>query len=391
MASQNLELIATAAFGLEFVVSRELKALGYEDQTSADGRVTFRGDPAAICRTNMWLRSANRILLRFGWFEATDFGQLFDRTKALPWADLLPVDAKFPVNGRSIDSQLHSVPHCQSIVKKAIVESLRKKYHRTRFDETGPEYKIEVQLLKNQVTLCVDTSGESLHKRGYRTKSGAAPLKETTAAGLVQLSYWNRERPLVDPFCGSGTIPIEAALIGRNIAPGTNRSFAAENWDLTTQAMWKQAREEAKDKKLPAMRLPLVATDHDHRVLRLAREHAAQAGVTTDLHIQQRELMDFSSKRDYGCVICNPPWGERMGDVQQLQALARVMKGVFEPLETWSFYVLTALRDFEKQFGRKASRRRKLYNGRIESTYFQYNGPPPPHPQPTATVESVTE
>lgn len=385
----QFDLIATAAFGLEAVVGRELAALGYPEQQISDGRVAFRGDAMAICRANLWLRAADRVVLKFGEFEAKDFGALFDRTKTLPWDELLPVDARFPVNGRSVKSQLHSVPHCQSIVKKAIVDKLKQRYNRARFEESGIEYRIEVSLLNDVATLTLDTSGDGLHKRGYRTRVGAAPLRETTAAALVLLSYWNRERPFIDPFCGSGTIPIEAAMIGRNMAPGGNRSFACENWSITPASLWKQARDEAKDLIAPPMPMPLVATDHDGGVLKLARAHAREAGVSTDLHIQRKELMDLSSKRQYGCVVCNPPWGHRLNDVHQLQALARVMKSVMEPLDTWSVYVLTALRDFEKHFGRSADRRRKLYNGKIESTYYQFNGPRPPRPQSDTNPETA--
>ena len=382
------DLVAITAFGLEFVVSRELTELGYEPGQTTNGRVPFRGDAMAICRTNLWLRSADRVVLKFGQFEAKDFGALFDQTKALPWGDLLPVDACFPVKGRSVKSQLHSVPTCQSIVKKAIVDKLRQKYNRSRFEETGVEYRIEVSMLNDIATLTLDTSGDGLHKRGYRRKAGAAPLRETTAAGLVLLSYWNRDRPLIDPFCGSGTIPIEAAMIGRNIAPGRNRSFACEDWMVTDRNMWKQAREETKDLVQPRLPMPIVATDHDGGVLSVARTNAAEAGVTTDLHLQKKELMDLSSKRDYGCIICNPPWGHRLDDVHQLQALTRVLKSVVEPLDTWSFYVLTALRDFEQQFGRRAHRKRKLYSAKIENTYFQFNGPRPPQPESVDGADS---
>lgn len=385
---QQYDLIATTAFGLEFVAARELKELGYEDQKTINGRVEFKGDAMAICRANLWLRSADRITLKFGQFEAKDFGVLFDKTKELPWGDLLPVDAKFPVDGRSVKSQLHSVPACQSIVKKAIVEKLKKSYNRSRFEESGNEYRIEVGLLDDVATITLNTSGDGLHKRGYRTKVGTAPLRETTAAGLVLLSYWNRERPLIDPFCGSGTIAIEAAMIGRNIAPGRNRSFACENWQITDHQMWKQAREEVKDLLQPRLPMPIVATDHDGKVLSAARANAAEAGVTTELHIQKKELMDLSSKRKYGCVICNPPWGHRMNELEELRALTRVMKSVMEPLDTWSVYVLSALRDFERQFGRPADRKRKLYNAKIESAYYQYNGPRPPKPRATDDVPS---
>lgn len=385
------DLIATTAFGLEFVVSRELRELGYDQQRTWDGRVGFRGDAMAICRTNLWLRSADRVAIKFGQFEAKDFGALFDNVKALPWSDLLPVDAKFPVNGRSVKSQLSSVPTCQSIVKKAIVESLRKTYNRSRFEESGVEYKIEVSLLNDIATITLDTSGDGLHKRGYRQKAGAAPLRETTAAALVLLSYWNRDRPFIDPFCGSGTIPIEAAMIGRNIAPGRNRSFACEDWAITTRDMWKQARQEVKDTIAPRLPYPILATDHDSKVLSFARANAAEAGVTTDLHIQNKELMDLSSKRKYGCVVCNPPWGHRLNELEELRALTRVMKSVIEPLDTWSVYVLTALRDFERQFGRAASRKRKLYNAKIESTFYQYNGPRPPEQGTESEIASATD
>ena len=254
----SIELIATASFGLEAVVARELKQLGYEDQTTDDGRVTFVADEAAVCRANLWLRSADRVRLKLGEFEARDFGTLFDRTNALPWSDWLPENAEFPVQGKSVRSQLSSVPNCQSIVKKAIVEKLKQQYKCDWFDENGPTCAVEVSLLKDRATLTIDTSGPGLHKRGYRTLSGAAPLKETLAAGLVQLSYWNRERPLIDPFCGTGTIPIEAALIGRNIAPGLHREFAAEQWPRIPEHLWTEARSEAQDSVTDELASPIL-------------------------------------------------------------------------------------------------------------------------------------
>lgn len=389
--TQQYDLIATTAFGLEFVVSRELQELGYDQQRKSDGRVAFRGDAMAICRTNLWLRSADRVVLQFGRFDAKDFDALFEQTKALPWADLLPIDAKFPVKGRSIRSQLHSVPTCQSVVKKAIVESLRKQYNRPRFEESGAEYQVEITMRDDVATLTLDTSGDGLHKRGYRLKAGVAPLRETTAAALVLLSYWNRDRPFIDPFCGSGTIPIEAAMIGRNIAPGRNRAFACEDWSITPREMWRDARTEVKDTIAPRLAFPVLATDNDGLVLKAARANAAEAGVTSDLHIQKKELMDLSSKRKYGCIVCNPPWGHRMSDLEELRAISRVMKSVLEPHDTWSVYVLTALRDFEKQFGRQADRKRKLYNGKIESTFFQFNGPRPPERRAESDENAVDE
>lgn len=374
----QFELIATAAFGLEAVVARELKALGYANQTVEDGRVRFTADATAIARCNLWLRSADRVLLQVGEFSATDFGQLFDHTRRLPWEQWLNPDAQFPVRGRSVKSQLHSVPDCQRIVKKAIVERLKQTYRRDWFDETGPLYSIEVSLLKDRVSLTIDTSGRGLHKRGYRRLVGAAPLKETLAAALVQLSYWNERRQLVDPCCGSGTIPIEAALIGKNTAPGINRTFSAESWPQLPATAWEEARTEAADVETRPLEYRIVGTDTDHRMLNLARQHASAAGVEGAIHFQQLPLAEFTTSRKYGCVITNPPYGERLGDRQEAEALYRTMGRLFSALESWSIYVLTAHPRFEKLYGRQADRRRKLYNARIPCTYYQFNGPRPP-------------
>jgi putative N6-adenine-specific DNA methylase len=373
-----LELIATTAFGLEAVVARELKELGYAEQRVEDGRVRFTADAAAVCRTNIRLRAASRVLLCVGEFEARDFGELFDRTRDLPWEDWIAVDAAFPVRGRSVRSQLHSVPDCQSIVKKAVVERLKSVYRRDWFDETGPAYGIEVSLLNDRATLTLDTSGEALHRRGYRTLVGAAPLRETLAAALILLSYWNRERPLVDPFCGSGTIPIEAALVGRNIAPGLNRTFAAERWPQFATSHWDAARQEACDRVQTALPIKIIGNDADARVLSLARQHAVAAGVADDIHFQQKPLAEFSSARKYGCIITNPPYGERIGEQREVEALYRAMGQVCAPLDTWSIYVLTSHPQFERLFGRRADRRRKLYNSNIACTYYQFFGPKPP-------------
>jgi putative N6-adenine-specific DNA methylase len=383
----ELELIATAGFGLEAVVARELKALGYADQQVEDGRVTFIGDEQAICRTNLRLRSAERVLLKIGSFEARDFGELFDRTIELPWAEWTDVDAAFPVRGKSVRSQLHSVPDCQRIVKKAVVESLKRIDGREWFEENGPAYGIEVSMLKDQATLTIDTSGSGLHKRGYRTLSGAAPLKETLAAALVQLSFWNPERTLVDPFCGTGTIPIEAALIARNIAPGLNRVFAAEEWPRVPPQLWDEARSEARDEERERPDIPIIATDLDEEVLSLARYHARRAGVEADIHFQQKPIAEFTTQRKYGCIICNPPYGERSGSLEQAEETYREMTRSFKDLDTWSLYVLTSHPEFERLFGRRAERRRKLYNGRIACTYFQYAGPRPPRRASTETGE----
>jgi putative N6-adenine-specific DNA methylase len=374
-----LELIATTAFGLEAVVARELKHLGHAEQRVEDGRVRFTADAAAMCRANIRLRSADRVLMCVGEFEARDFGVLFDQTIELPWEQWLAADAAFPVRGRSIKSQLFSVPDCQRIVKKAIVERLKRAYQRAWFEETGPKYSVEVSLLNDRATLTIDTSGDGLHKRGYRRLVGtAAPLRETLAAALVQFSYWNRERPLADPCCGGGTIPIEAALIGRNIAPGVNRTFAAEDWPQFERSLWRAAREEARRQAQPRLPEPIVATDSDRSAIDLARRHAADAGVAGDIRFQQRPLSEFSTSREYGVVITNPPYGERLGDRREVERLYREMGRVLGPLDTWSIYVLTSHPDFERLFGRRCDRRRKLYNAQIACTYYQFFGPKPP-------------
>ncbi|MEW6661086.1 MAG: THUMP domain-containing class I SAM-dependent RNA methyltransferase [Bacillota bacterium] len=373
-----IELIATATFGLEAVVAREVKELGYEDVKVENARVTFKADIEAICRTNLWLRSADRILIKMGEFPATTFEELFEKTKALPWADWIPGDGNFPVEGKSVKSKLYSVPDCQAIVKKAVVESMKRRYRRQWFEEKGPRYTIEVALLKDIATLTIDTSGPGLHKRGYRKLASAAPLKETLAAAMINLSYWNQDRLLLDPFCGSGTIPIEAALIGLNMAPGLNREFAAEKWPGIPPKLWQAARQEALDLVRSDINLDIRGTDMDKEVLSMARYHARQAGVESHIHWQQMPLAEVRTKQKYGCVICNPPYGERLKERSTVEGLYREMGQVFRPLDTWSFYVLTAHQGFEKLFGRRADKKRKLYNGRIECHYYQYYGPKPP-------------
>jgi 23S rRNA (guanine2445-N2)-methyltransferase / 23S rRNA (guanine2069-N7)-methyltransferase len=376
-----LELIATATFGLEAVVARELRVLGYAPRIVQAGRVHFFGSERDICRTNLWLRTADRVLVCVDRFEATDFGVLFDRTRAIEWEKWLAADAVFPVTGRSIKSQLSSVPACQKIVKKAIVERLKAAYGLDWCPETGAGYSIEVALLDNLATLVIDTTGPGLHKRGYRPLTGKAPLKETLAAALIQLSVWRPERPLVDPFCGTGTIPIEAALIGRNKAPGLDRAFAAEAWPRVEAGLWEATREEARAAILPAAEergdFRIMGTDEDEESLHVARIHAEKAGVADDIHFQQKSFADLTSKRSYGVVICNPPYGERLGRPESLAPLYRAMPEVFRRLTTWSFYILTAVPDFEGLVGQPATRRRKLYNARIECTYFQFLGPKP--------------
>jgi 23S rRNA (guanine2445-N2)-methyltransferase / 23S rRNA (guanine2069-N7)-methyltransferase len=313
-------------------------------------------------------------------FRATDFDDYFDNIRALPWHEWIPASGSFPVRGRSHKSQLASVPANQGVAKKAIVEQLRESHGVSELPETGPQFPIEVAILRNQVTVTLDTTGDGLHKRGYRQGMGTAPLRETLAAALVLISGWRPEFPLIDPFCGTGTIPIEAALIGRNIAPGSHRSFAAESWAALDQPLWQVAREEAAAAQIASLPQPILGTDTDRRALGNARIHAEQAGVSDDIHFQQKDFSDLSSSRKFGCLITNPPYGQRLAfaDARQLDDLYRSMPDVLRRLPTWSHYILTAYADFEKTIGQPANRRRKLYNGRIECQYYQFFGPRPP-------------
>lgn len=376
--TETLRLCARTGFGLESIVSRELKALGHEQLAVSDGVVRFEGDLSAICRANIRLRTADRIQIEVGSFEALDFGILFDRTNELPWERWVGRNGEFPVTGRSVRSQLHSVPDCQRIVKKAIVERLKSVYGVAWCDESGPKYPIEVSMLKDVATLTIDTSGSGLHKRGYRKLTAQAPLRETLAAALVQLSVWNRDRPFVDAFCGSGTIVVEAAMKAINRAPGISRDFAASAWPQISESLWKEARDEARSLELPNPDQILIGTDRDADVLSLARYHARQAGVEDFVHFQQQPFSDFRSQKKYGCLISNPPYGERIGDKAEVEQLYRSMPKVLDPYDTWSFFVMAADSQFESMFGRKATRRRKLYNAKIACTYYQFLGPRPP-------------
>ncbi len=374
----KIELIATAAFGLEAVVAYELKQLGYNNLKVENGRVTFVANEYAICHTNLWLRTADRVLLKMGEFKATTFEELFQQTKALPWPDWLPEDAHFPVTGKSIKSTLHSVPDCQAIVKKAVVEKMKEVYQREWFKETGPTYKIEVALLKDIATLTIDTSGAGLHKRGYRKLTAKAPLRETLAAAMILLSYWQPDRLLIDPFCGSGTIPIEAALIGQNIAPGLTRNFVSEDWPAIPKKYWQEVRRNAHQAARYDQPLNILGYDIDKEVLSMARYHAREAGVDEFIDFHPQDIADFSTKKKYGCIITNPPYGERLSERSAVEKLYKTMGQVFKPLDTWSIYVLTSHPGFEKHYGKKADKKRKLYNGRIKCNYYQYLGPPPP-------------
>ena len=371
----DLELIATTGAGLEACVKRELADLGLADaRVYSPGRIIFSGGPEALVRANLWLRTADRVMLVLGSFEARDFGELFDRTYALPWERWIEADGEFPVRGRSYKSQLSSVPACQKIVKKAVVEKLRAAHSTTELPETGARFSVEIAMREDKALLTLDTSGHGLNKRGYRAAAGPSPIKETLAAAMIQLSFWQGDRRLIDPFCGSGTIPIEAAMIGRNIAPGLNRGFAAEGWACLAGALWETARREARELIKPSLPVRIIATDIEPKAISLAKHHAEMAGVAGDIHFQQGSLDQLSSSDEYGCIICNPPYGRRIQDETDVTALYESMPYVFRELKTWSFYVITSV-DLEEILGQRADKRRKLYNGQIECTYYQFHGP----------------
>lgn len=375
---EQIELIATSTFGLESVVKREVLALGYEDIKVENGKVTFKCDEKAIPKANIWLRTADRVLLKMGEFKATSFEELFEKTKALPWEDWITEDGEFTVVGKAVDSKLMSVPDCQSIVKKAVVEKLKTKYNTEWFKETGAKFTIQVSILKDIVTLTIDTSGEGLHKRGYRLESVEAPIKETLAAALVQLSFWNHERVLVDPFCGSGTIAIEAAMIGKNIAPGIQRNFVSEEWPRVKKEYWKDERISARKAIIQDRDLKIIASDIDKKAAKIAEENAFEIGVDDCIEFKTEDVLNLKLNDEYGVIISNPPYGERIGEKKEVEKLYRGIGKKFNKLDTWSIYILTSNTGFEKLYGKKADRRRKLFNGRIRVDYYQYYGPRPP-------------
>lgn len=374
----NIELIATSTFGLEALVKREVIDLGYENIRVEDGKVTFTGDISAIPKANLWLRCADRVLLKMGEFKATSFEELFEKTKALPWGDWITEDGEFTVTGKSVKSQLFSISDCQAIVKKAVVEKLKSKYKTEWFKEDGPKYTIQVSLLKDIATLTIDTSGDGLHKRGYRETSVLAPIKETLAAALVKLSYYHKEKVLLDPFCGSGTIPIEAALIAKNIAPGLNRKFASEEWPRIGNNVWKEERVKALKSINQDITLKIYATDMNKEAIEIAKENAINAGVDEDIEFKVGKLSSINIKDEYGVIICNPPYGERLGEKHEVEKLYKLMGEVFKEKLTWSKYIITSNENFERAYGKRADRKRKLYNGRIKVDYYQYYGPKPP-------------
>lgn len=374
------QLVATAASGIEAITGKELKDMGYEVQVE-NGKAFFQGSTADIIKTNLWLRTADRIKIVFGTFEAKTFDDLFEQTKALPWEDILPMDAAFPVSGKSVKSTLYSVPDCQSIVKKAIVDRLSNFYsRRARLPETGAEYPIEVSILKDEVSLTIDTTGSSLFKRGYRTEKGGAPMKENMAASLIKLTSWFPDKPFYDPTCGSGTIPIEAALIGLNIAPGLHRSFVSEDWNIFSEDEWKTIRTEAKMAANYDVELDILGTDLDQNMIEIAKRNAEKAGVEDFIEFRQLALKDFKTDKEFGVIVSNPPYGERLDDQEYVEKLYKQMGQAFKPLETWSKYIITSDLDFEEFYGQRATKKRKLYNGRLRTDYFQFWGKRRPRP-----------
>lgn len=365
------DLIATTTFGLEGIAAKELKALGYEDVKTETSKVLFQGDEMDIAIANIHLRTVDRVLIKMAEFEARTFEELFQQTKKVNWSKLIPVNGVMHVVGKSVKSTLHSVPDCQSIVKKAVVTSMSEAYGVQQFKEDGPIYKIEVAILKDKVTLTIDTSGVGLHRRGYRENSGAAPLKETLAAALVLLSRYQDTYQLIDPFCGSGTILIEAAMIMNNIAPGINREFACESWPNIPDHIFNQVREGAK-RAIKKKDIKLVGYDIDTWVLRTAKENAFKAGVGELIEFQKQDVKDFSNKNKYGFVITNPPYGERLGEKEQVERLYSILGQLKNKYSNWEFNVITAYEGFEKPFGRKPTKNRKLYNGKLKCYYYQY-------------------
>lgn len=376
----KIELVAPCHFGLEAVLKKEILDLGYEIVRVEDGRVTFAGDEDAICRANIFLRTAERILLKVGQLHAVTFDELFEGIKALPWENYIPSDGKFWVaKASSVKSKLFSPSDIQSIVKKAIVERLKGVYSLQWFPETGAEYPIRISFMKDEAVVCLDTTGLSLHKRGYRTMVSKAPIKETLAAALLMLTPWHKDRILVDPFCGSGTFPIEAAMMAANIAPGMNRSFTAEKWtNFVGRRYWYGAIDEANDLVDDQIETDIQGYDIDGDIIKAARQNAREAGVDHLIHFQQRPLSELSHPKKYGFIVSNPPYGERLEEKSHLPALYTEIGDRFRELDSWSMYLITSYEDAEKYIGKKADKNRKIYNGMLKTYYYQFLGPKPP-------------
>ena len=377
---RKFELIAPCHFGMESVLKREITDLGYDITEVADGRVTFFGDEEALCRANIFLRTAERILIKVGSFHAESFEELFQGTRALPWEEYIPEDGKFWVaKAASVKSKLFSPSDIQAIMKKAMVERLKQKYGREWFQEDGENYPVRVFLMKDEVTVGLDSTGESLHKRGYRKLTAKAPIAENLAAALILLTPWNKDRILVDPFCGSGTFPIEAAMMAAGMAPGMNRSFTAENWPhIVAKRNWYDTLDEANELIDLFVETDIQGSDIDDHMVSIARENAKLAGVDKLIHFQRRGVEELSHSKKYGFLITNPPYGERLQDKQEMPALYRVIGERFKALDSWSMYLITAYENAERDIGRKADKNRKIYNGMMKTYYYQFLGPRPP-------------
>ena len=376
---KTFECIAPCHFGLEAVLKREIIELGYEITSVEDGRVTFIGDAEAVCRANVFLRTAERILIKVGQFHAETFDELFEGTKALPWEEYLPQNAKFWVaKAASVKSKLFSPSDIQSIMKKAMVERMRKVYRVNWFPEDGDAFPIRVFLHKDEVTVSLDTTGESLHKRGYRKLTAKAPIAENLAAALIMLTPWNKTRILVDPFCGSGTIPIEAAMMAANMAPGMNRSFLAESWThIISRKEWYACMDEAAELVDFSQMPDIQGYDIDDEMVRIARENAKLAGVEQYIHFQRRGIEARSHPKKYGFIITNPPYGERLEDKNTIASIYRTLGERYRQLDSWSLYMITSYEDAQQMIGRKADKNRKIYNGMLKTYYYQFMGPKP--------------
>lgn len=377
---ETIQLVTPCHFGMEAVLKREIYDLGYDITKVEDGRVTFEGDLETICRSNIFLRTAERVMVQIGRFRATTFDELYENMKALPWEDWIPQDGKFWVKkASSVKSKLFSASDIQSICKKAMVDRLKMTYHTDWFKEDGASFPVRIFLLKDEVTVALDTTGDPLHKRGYRTWTSKAPISETLAAALIMLTPWRADRILVDPFCGSGTFLIEAAMMAANIAPGMNRSFTAEAWThLIPKQMWYDVVEEAEEMVDTDISCDLQGYDIDPDMIRIARANAKQAGVDHLIHFQQRDVADLKHSKKYGFIITNPPYGERLEDKKDLPALYTTIGQVYRDLDAWSMYLITSYEEAERYIGRKADKNRKLYNGMIRTYFYQFMGPKPP-------------
>ena len=375
---EKYKVIATATFGIEAIVSREIKELGIENGQTENSRVIYETDLLGVAKSNLWLRCADRVFLQIGEFKATSFEELFNKTYDLPWEKFIPVNGEFPVNGKSIKSQLFSVSDCQAIVKKAIVKKMSATYNVDWFQEDGPKFPIHVALLKDVVTLSIDTSGVGLHKRGYRAQGNEAPLKETLAAAMLKIARWHSRIPLIDPMCGSGTILIEAAMMGRNIAPGLSRKFISEEWSDEFKEAFKQARKEAVEAIDYDVKLNIKGYDINKRSVDIANENAILAGVNDTVVFGVKDAKDLDSEDKYGYIVSNPPYGERLSDKKSVEQLYKMMGNAYGALETWSSYILTSHEEFESNYGKKSSKNRKLYNGKIKCYFYQYFGQKPP-------------